>query len=361
MTIHSTTGYLSTGYMGPQSPNYVTIGQAADVGYNVVILAFGVLDSSQKMSWVNNTAMGVMAYDGARTGSACAESAIAAMISDIKTHKANGSLKYVLLSLGGQNDTFKQPIGSAQINLAAQNVVNFLNQYYLDGVDFDLENKLTDPAQLDLFIKALKALKPGIIISAPPQVNTVDICGGSGEPICTLEQKRNIGYVTTAHNQDYNIAIESGDFDYLWIQAYNTGGASNLVNYNGVDFDETMAGYILGANNYFITTGNKNVVTPSTTNFIVGQPASQPDAGDATVWHNPNYLTSADVLNALATNYATLGSNLKGAMAWSINRDMEVSNCGFATKVGGVVGTKSSTSCPTNINTYWLNICSWGR
>ena len=46
---------------------------------------------------------------------------------------------------------------TAQINSMAQNVVNFLNQYGIDGIDFDVEVAV-DGAQLQQLIQTIKSV-----------------------------------------------------------------------------------------------------------------------------------------------------------------------------------------------------------
>lgn len=146
--------------------------------------------------------------------------------------------------------------------------------------------------------------------------------------------------------------LRTSPFNYLWLQAYNTGNTSNQIMYNGVLTDETMAEYIPAAYFYFIgkASAQPPVTVPSNTQFIIGEP-SQIDAGGlATVWHNPNYSSTTAVYQALATNYQAIQTQSNGAMTWSINQDIDA-GCNFASYVGKVFGI-TNIQCPTNGDSY---------
>lgn len=329
-------GYLSNSYGIGQSV-YTEISQAAQAGYNVVVIAFAMLQNTTPMTWYGDQ---FLAYTSWQTFGTC-PTAINTVIQDIATAKQYYGLKYVLASVGGANSTFdiSQVSTSSQIQTMAQNIVNFINQYGLDGIDFDIEAPMNGTTFAQLLV-AIKAINPNIIISAPPQANSV----GSSTT--------DVAFVTTGTDQDYNPAIIQGSFDYLWLQAYNTGNTSNQIMYNGQLTDETMAEYIPASYYYFTgqLSAKPPVTVPSSTRFIIGEP-SQVDAGGlATVWHNPNYATTGDVYQALAQNYNTVLAQSNGAMTWSINQDIDI-GCQFASNVGKVLGI-TTIVCPTNGDTY---------
>jgi chitinase len=338
-------GYLSTGYMGP-SNNYVTIGQAAQIGYNVVILAFAKVDDSENISFYNNGGIGILAYDNGIGSSKCINDATQYMINDIKTAKEKYNLKYVLASFGGGNSTISRSSFN-NIDILAANMITFKNKYHLDGFDFDLEIQI-DANNLDQLLKKLKKLDPSIILSAAPQMNTIDP---------TAKNKYLVDLVTTGYYQDYDIAVNNGDFDYIWAQAYNTGSATNLIKYSNNDIDETMSDYIIAAFSYFTTNqaGNNYIKIPNNTTFILGEPATKEDAGVATVWNNNQY---SDVYNALLNGYSKLSS--PNAMTWTINRDISIGNCKFTKTLSPLITGKQipDSLCPTNTDKYWANVCS---
>lgn len=329
-------GYLSNSYGIGQSV-YTEISQAAQAGYNVVVIAFAMLQNTTPMTWYGDQ---FLAYTSWQTFTTC-PTAVNTVVQDIATAKQYYGLKYVLVSVGGATDTFdiSQVSTSSQIQTMAQNVVSFVNQYGLDGIDFDIEAPINGQTFAQLLI-AIKAINPNIIISAPPQANSVS------------SSTTDVAFVTTGTDQDYTQAITQGSFDYLWLQAYNTGNTSNQIMYNGQLTDETMAEYIPASYYYFTSqlSAKPPVTVPSGTRFIIGEP-SQVDAGGlATVWHNPNYATTADVYQALAQNYNTVLAQSNGAMTWSINQDIDI-GCQFASNVGKVLGI-TTIVCPTNGDTY---------
>jgi chitinase len=247
-------------------------------------------------------------------------------------------------------------------NLAnmAENVVNFLNYFDLDGIDFDLE-KATDRNQLANLLTIIKAktLKSGKnpIITAAPQINTLSSqCKTwDNNPKCRYE----VGLVTTKQSDDYTVAIQKGLFDYLLLQGYNTDGSTNRIEFehqycNGIDSemqkkycDETMPGYISSVYKYLLkqTVAKQSYVNiPANTKIIVGEPAIAAAAGSGTVFHGSFkyqnlYTLMSDVYKELK-NDAQFG----GAMSWSANHDIEA-QCQFAHTVGKSLTGTTSTYC----------------
>ena len=329
-------GYLSNSY-GIGSSVYTQISQAAQAGYNVVVIAFAMLQNTTPMTWYGDQ---FLAYTSWQTFGTCPQ-AINYMTQDIANAKQYYGLKYAIASVGGANSTFdiSQVSTTQQIQTMAQNIVSFLQQYSLDGIDFDIEQPMNGTTFAQL-LAAIKAINPNIIISAPPQANSVGAA------------TTDVAFVTTATDQDYTQAIQGGYFNYLWLQAYNTGNTSNQIMYNGVLTDETMPEYIPAAYFYFLgqLSAQPPVTVPSNTRFIIGEP-SQIDAGGlATVWHNPNYSSTTAVYQALAQNYQAISAQSNGAMTWSINQDIDA-GCQFASNVGKVFGI-TNISCPTNGDSY---------
>ena len=353
-------GYLSTGYMGP-SNNFVTIGQAAQIGYNVIILAFAKVSNHQDVSFYNNTqnvesVLGILAYDNGMSNDKCNKDAYNYMINDIKTAKENYNLKYVLASFGGSTSTISND-DLNNIDALAYNMITFKNKYHLDGFDFDLEVHI-DGNKLDQLLKKLKQLDPSIILSAAPQMNTTN---GANPYLVDL--------VTTGNERNYDIAVNNGDFDYIWAQSYNTGPDTNKIRYNNQDMDETMTDYIIAAYTYFTgnQAGNNYLKIPSNTTFILGEPATLEDGANKTIWNNPQY-SNVNVYNELLKSYSKLSS--PNAMTWTINRDIlgnmdptkaSLGKCQFTKTLSPIITGKQipDSLCPTNTNTYWVNVCKW--
>lgn len=332
-------GYLSNSY-GIGSSIYTTVSQAAQAGYNTVVVAFAQLDNNAPLQFYGDQ---FLAYTSWQTFSAC-PAAISSMTNDIANAKKAYGLKYALASVGGATNLLTLTPGVANPQLIAQNVVSFLNTYGLDGIDFDVEEQI-DPTLFAQVLAAIKQLNPNVIITAAPQSN------GTGNNNALL--------VTTALQNNYNQAISQGLFNYIWLQGYNTGGYT--LSYASQQCDETMACFIPAALGFYTSPlavqaqGNLGVQVPSNTYFVVGEPATAVAAGLATVWHNSSYANDQAVYSALAQNYTTAMSMPQngGAMTWSINQDID-GGCGFANSVAPVVSgiSQSQIVCPTNGTTY---------
>lgn len=347
-------GYLATGYETPVANRYITIDQAVNMGYNVVILAFAEIDGSNNINfeYSDSFPLGFSAYDngdGAPTGSEsiCKPNAIAAMKQDIAKHKADGSLMYTLISIGGSGHTVNIPQTQDQIQQLAQNIVTFLKTYDLDGVDFDIENAINGN-NFHQLLQAIRteAARQGmnqVILTAAPQANSLD----SNNPYL-------VDFVTTSIQNNFDIAIQNSDFDYVWLQGYNTGAATNLIHYNGQNVDETMAEYIPAAYNYFINNQNTHVTVPRKTQVIIGEPVTidAVQQAAAAVWYNPKYSNADAVYSALAANYSKLSQ--PSAMAWTINHDT-AHGCQFAQKISGIIGT-TFKNCPADTDKYTLQL-----
>jgi len=324
------TGYLSNSY-GIGRSVYTTISEAAQAGYNTQVIAFAELNNEKPLQFYGDQ---FLAYTSWQTFSAC-PSAAATLKNDIANAKKNYGLKYVLVSVGGANSTLDLS-GNPNPKIVAQNVINFLDQYDLDGIDFDVEQKL-DPVLLQSILQNIKTLRPNVIITAAPQANM------SGNAV---------QFVTTSTYTDYNQSIAAGLFDFIWLQAYNTGG--NDLPYMGNLYQQYDPQYV-PASYYYFTNPTTPGYVPAGTMLAIGEPATEAAAGDATVWHNPLYTTPQQVYQALAQNYSLLNGEKQygGAMTWSINQDID-GGCGFANNIAPVVGGISSSQivCPTNGNTY---------
>ena len=187
-------------------------------------------------------------------------------------------------------------------------------------------------------IKKIRALKPTVIISAAPQANGV-------------VTKLDVAFVTTGANRGYDEAINRGGFDYIWLQAYNTGSDSEQIDYKGILYSQTDIEYIVASYFYFTSGNNKYIKIPERTKFLIGEPASKEAAGDATVWHNPKYV-STDIYANMAKQYASLKGQPKfgGAMTWSVNQDIDV-GCKFSSAVNKEMSGKG-VICRTDGTTY---------
>lgn len=289
-------------YMPVSWNNSPTISVAAEHGYNIVIPSFIEVKGNSDIQFTGDTFIPYTTWNY----KASDPKYIEIIKDDVTLAKNKYHLKYVLASVGGENNTY-DPGANVNYDDLAQKTVTFLDKYGFDGIDFDLEATPVEVTQdsLATFIKALKKQKSDIIISGAPQVNNVN---------------GKLDYVNTGVSQVYTKAINDGLFNYLFVQEYNTGG--NYVNSKGDSctkgdqdcYDQTNAGFI--KNSYYAL----DKLTPKTTKIVAGQPATKAAAGAATVF---NGVDSSDPFKAMCDNYMALNGQTQygGAMNWEVSYD----------------------------------------
>jgi chitinase len=297
-------GYIQNSY-GPW-PKNITISEAAQKGYNVLIIAFGNL-RPDKMEFYGDQFLAYTKYNTFTSD----PDAVTAMTGDIQLAKSKYGLKYILVSVGGATCQFTMGDPASM----AKKVGAFLDKFYLDGIDFDLE-QVVDAAKLNELIMAIKTNKPGTTVTAAPQFNEIK----KGTGICN--------FVTTGTNTDYTTAINKRCFDYLFPQFYNT--ASYTIN----GYTQKDAEFISAAFNYII----KNGLVPATTIIVPGEPSCPKAGGQGTIYHNPKYKTTQDALNAIKHQASSLKGKTQfgGMMTWSVNQDAD-NGYGFANTVLSVL------------------------
>lgn len=278
-----------------------TISVAAQKGYNIILPSFVEIKGNSDIKFTSDVFLPYTTWNNKASDPTYIEK----IKDDIALAKSKYHLKYVLASVGGQNNTY-DPGANADYDALAQKTVAFLDKYGFDGIDFDLEGVPADVTQdsLETFIKALKKQKSDIIISGAPQVVNV---GGK------------LDYVNTGSQQVYKKAIDEGLFNYLFVQEYNTGGnyvdsQGNICSQGDECYDETSAGFI--KNSYYAL----EKVTPKVTKIVAGEPATGPAAGSATVFNGPDAETP---YKSMCVNYQALNgqSQYGGAMTWEISYD----------------------------------------
>ncbi|RCV26514.1 hypothetical protein SETIT_5G251600v2 [Setaria italica] len=197
--------------------------------------------------------------------------------SEIQTCKSQG-IK-VLLSLGGGGGNY----GLSSTD-DANSVANYLWDYYLggsgsprplgdaalDGIDFDIENG--NSAHYDDLANALKA-KGSVMLTAAPQCPYPDASLGP--------------------------ALQTGQFDNVWIQFYNNPGCSYA---NGDDTNLVNAW----------RTWTSSVTAGS---FYLGLPASNDAAGSG-------YIAPGDLTGKVIPDIQSIGS-YGGIMLWSRFYDVQ--------------------------------------
>ena len=144
---------------------------ARDQGYSGIALAFFKVDCvnndivvqeysawNQYMNWQTNEPF--MTY----------------MTADIKESKEKYGLKYVVISVGGENNTFKPK--NCPVDVTAQRIYEYVTEHELDGIDFDLEHVGdgfgdNDPEEYlyQLNVKLMELSSGKIIITCAPQIS----------------------------------------------------------------------------------------------------------------------------------------------------------------------------------------------
>lgn len=141
-------GYLDITAMG--SADSVDLSQVAKDGYNEAVISFATVDANNNISFKDD-------YE-----------ALAAK----KIQQAKDAGLKVLISVGGENNTYT-PNGTDAKGLA-QNIVNFLNKYGLDGIDFDIEiveTATNNGTYLRDVITNIKDIDSSKLVVIAPQIN----------------------------------------------------------------------------------------------------------------------------------------------------------------------------------------------
>lgn len=307
-------GYLPV-WGGSTNPK---ISDAAKAGYNIVAVAFVDVKGESPVKFTGDGSFA--SYGTELKGEQLAKTINA----DITKAKEQDKLKYALISVGGEKNTFDP--GNADMAVVASNIISFLRDYGFDGVDFDLEQVPFTDNQLIKLMQDLKKDMPSIIMSGAPQVNRVQDLKNPGN--------YSLQYVNTGTQQVYNKALEAGLFNYMFVQDYNTGG--NFVNAKGDLYDPTSpsdtkdaaaahsAGYYDVYDPEFISNSVAALkkITPENTKIVIGEPATPSAAGLAQIFHGP----SADnAYEAMCEQFFSLNtdSSYGGAMTWQIVFDKE--------------------------------------
>ncbi|WP_440615441.1 glycosyl hydrolase family 18 protein [Cysteiniphilum sp. 6C5] len=282
----------------------IKISEAVDRGYNTIVLAFAVVDGTDvdmHSPW--------NIYADWQNGGNWQEN----MKKDIDQAKQTGNLKHVILSVGGEHNTFK-PNG-ADPALVAQNIVQYAKSLGADGIDFDLENLGgidEKKMEVDIYatIEAIKQIDPDFVITAAPQFNLID----NGE----------VHLVNTGTQRIYEKSVSAGLFDYIFIQEYNTGhycidqfGIGSICNgASETNINQMHPQFVV--NSYV----RLKQIIPESTKIVPGQPSDKTAAGLATVY-NGIYKDRAysELCKAYQTPSVFNDPQFGGAMSWSINQD----------------------------------------
>jgi chitinase len=269
--------FLMVGYLESWAPAGITFTQAAEVGYDTIVMAFGT---------INGTSIGIA--DGEFNPSPTTD----ALKKDISNAKTKGA-KHILFSVGGEKNTYNPE--NAPVEDVAESIVHYLNEYGFTGIDFDLEID-TDADYLDQLCAAIRQLQSSLLITAAPQLNQND-------------HASNLFLVSTGNFQTYKKAVENKRFDYLFIQAYNNEWPK-VDSYSEMDVS-------------FISAAFKNLKNsiPDETMITIGEPASIDAAGVNSIFYGPD--AGTDIYELMAEQYKSIRDDVQfgGVMTWDVNWD----------------------------------------
>lgn len=255
-----------------------------------------------------------------------------------------------LISIGGERGT-ESNFNSAKVNEIASNVISQIDSFNsthstkIDGVDLDLENGI-DSATIASLATAFKS--KGYIVSAAPQIfispgTGFNIDSSNPSNLVLTSGKNALG---TGYNVNtYQAALNTGKIDYLFVQAYNSGGFTiNNVDESNISFFKNSAQAL---NNVVRTSCSSIAICiPAATKIVIGTVANR-YAGTFTPFMNNN--TAADqqrTLNTLSSDINSMVGNpafsyFAGTMVWSQNMDYAASlyNSGNTAQTPGAFNT----------------------
>ena len=290
--------------------------------------------------------------------------------------KNQGATSKTFISIGGETGT------SATINPSTAGAIitnvtagiktlnaNLPPTNQIVGVDLDLEGGGQPIDAPTISALALGFKQAGFLVSIAPQAVSID-----STPMCPVTPSHSmkssnptlLGMASGGCNNQYGPVIASGNVDYIFVQAYNTGGWSM----DGCDETQTcLVGALANAFNTITKpscagSNGTPLCIPSTTRYAIGLPSSRGAAGAATIWQpavspvgssTPSY-DYPTILNALATEITSdipiltkTGKN--GIMVWSLNVDYSptVYSDKYACKGGFssvIFGSTFAMQCP---------------
>lgn len=251
--------------------------------------------------------------------------AYSAAINKAMSYETDGTVN--LLSIGGENvKTITITDTDQLINNIVTQINLFNNSSYasngkqIDGVDLDLENKISS----DVIAKLANAFKShGLIVSIAPQII------GSGN-ISSLNSE-SLSLTSGGNFNTYQEALNSGTVDYIFVQTYNSGGFT--IDGSGEDDVHFIMKAAKALNNTVSnsTCNGASLCIPKDTKIVVGTLANRYGTPNENNIYNPfSKNTSAadqsETLKALQSDIESMQndtaySNIKGIMVWSMNKD----------------------------------------
>ncbi|MBY7734690.1 glycoside hydrolase family 18 protein [Francisella philomiragia] len=275
-------GYLDITAMG--SADSVDLSQVAKDGYNEAVIAFATVDANNNISFKDDC------------------EALAAK----KIQQAKDAGLKVIVSVGGQSNVNTYNPNGTDANRLAQNIVNFLNKYGLDGIDFDIEIAETatnNGIYLKNVITNIKDIDSSKLVVIAPQIN-------------------NDKLVSTGNDEFYAPLFNATNkvldlVDYVYVQNYNS-------------VPEQKPDFVQKA--YTLT---KNYIGAKTAKIVIGYPTAAQGGGAATVYFpqfddnygnvppNSSALQTYDAMKSVYDNLGNIPKDTKfaGFMGWSLNVD----------------------------------------
>ncbi|MGF1741746.1 glycoside hydrolase family 18 protein [Vibrio profundum] len=299
--------HLMVGYWADWGP--WSISQTAEQGYNMLIIAFGSIDNS-------GPSLAAFGPDNSKVN----------LIKDIQAAKVAHPDLSVLISFGGANNTYfiDDNSSDAQIDKLASQLNDFLDEYGLDGVDFDIESKFSYHVMHtlihDLQTHRKAASKTPYIVTAAPQFNTG--ADGSGQIVSH-------GHEPKPYYQSLTDTSGLADFNYVMLQEYNTPLSPPYLSNNTKLYE----------NNFEMISATFNdlksmLPSNSTTKLVIGEPASFHSASPAGIFYDftgsaYNQRDLETVVNGVNSQVSQIKGDPKfgGIMEWDTYDD-QIYNAG---------------------------------
>ncbi|QLE79324.1 chitinase [Francisella sp. Scap27] len=301
----------------PGSATRVNIEKVKKDGYNLIIAGFGEVygtDIGFNLSG-NNSNLSMQTAIG-------------------KIRQAKSLGLKVFLGVGGSPNTFHpgvkindpdpkilgKSITTKQINTLAANIVKFLKKYNLDGIEFSIR-RYTSASFINDLTGKIKEIDPNLIIAAEPEINDYKL-------------------VTTGRSNDYDMAIQSGNISYLFLQEYNI-------------YPQYDPNYIAESYSKII----KNSKIPLETRILIEEPTNATAGGINTIYHpggdGSKSLSTEAAVSLMLPQLELLKHKPRftGIVGWSLNTD-------YASDLYGDKKHKAGAFAESLEDCIYNNICT---